>query len=98
MIDLVVELVRRTGESLPGVQIVYLTMFPRFIDRCCKSAGHMTKEDSLVMSGFRKTVDCDIVEELEELGEEVVEWYSRLGWDGEPGLEDFFGKEGCVVW
>jgi hypothetical protein len=24
--------------------------------------GHTTKEDSLVMSGFRKAVDCDIVD------------------------------------
>ena len=90
LIDLVVELVRRTGESLPGVQIVYIIMFPRFIDRCCRSAGHMTKEASLVMSGFRKTVDCDIVEEL---GVEVVEWYSLLGWDGEPGLEELVKKD-----
>ncbi len=64
LIDLCVELVRRIGESLLGVQVVYLTMFPRFIDRCCKSMGHMTKEDSLVMSGFRKALDCDIIGEL----------------------------------
>ncbi len=93
LIDNVVELVRRIGESLPGIQIVYLTMFPRFVDRCCRTAGHMTKEDSLVMSGFRKTVDCDIVEELEELGVEVVYWYSLSGWDGEPGLDELAKKD-----
>jgi hypothetical protein len=76
LIDNVVELARRIGESLPGIQIVYITMFPRFVDRCCRTAGHMTKEDILVMSGFRKTVDCDLVEELEELGVEVVPWYT----------------------
>jgi hypothetical protein len=90
LVDLVVELVRRIGESLPEVQVIYLTMFPRFIDRCCKSMGHATKEDSLVMSGFRKALVCDIVEKL---GVEVVEWYNLLGWEGEPGLEELTKKD-----
>ena len=42
------------------------------------------------MSGFRKAVDCNIVDEL---GVEVVEWYSLLGWDGEPGLEELVKKD-----
>jgi hypothetical protein len=50
----------------------------------------MTKEDSLVMSGFRKAVDCDIVDEL---GVEVVEWYTLLGWEGEPGPEELLKKD-----
>jgi hypothetical protein len=68
-------------------------MFPRFVDRCCRTAGHMTKEDILVMSGFRKTVDCDLVEELEELGVEVVPWYTLLGWEGEPGPDELSKKD-----
>ncbi len=36
LVDLVVKLVRRIEESLPGVQIFYLTMFPRFKERCCR--------------------------------------------------------------
>jgi hypothetical protein len=93
LIDNVVELARRIGESLQGIQIVYLTMFPRFVDKCCRTAGHMTKEDISVMSGFRKTVDCDIVEELEELGVEVLHWYSLLGWDGELGPDELAKKD-----
>jgi len=91
--DLVVELARRIGEGLPGIQIIYITMFPRFVDRCCRAAGHMTKEDILVMSGFRKSVDCDLVEELEELGVEVVPWYSLLGWEDEPGPDEMAKKD-----
>ncbi len=33
----------------------------------------MTKEDSWVLNGYRKAVECDIVEELEESGVQVVE-------------------------
>jgi hypothetical protein len=91
--DLVVELARRIGEGLPGIQIIYITMFPRFVDRCCRAAGHMTKEDILVMSGFRKSVDCDLVEELEELGVEVVPWYTLLGWEDEPGPDEMSKKD-----
>jgi hypothetical protein len=96
LIDNVVELARRIGESLPGIQIVYITMFPRFVDRCCSTAGHMTKEDILVMSGFRKTVDCDLVEELEESGSGggTLVYSFRLGWRAWTGRA---GKEGHAV-
>jgi hypothetical protein len=93
LVEVMVELVRRIGEGLPGVQLVYLTMSPRFISRCCREAGHMMKEDSLVINGFRKAVDCDIVEELEEMGVQVVEWFDLLGWESEPGLEELVKKD-----
>jgi hypothetical protein len=93
LIDLVVELFRRVGDGLPGVQLVYLTMFPRFITRCCSETGHMTKEDSLVMNGYRKAVDCDIVEELEESGVQILDWFDLLGWDSEPGLDELLRKD-----
>jgi hypothetical protein len=56
LVDMVVELFRRIAERLPGVQLVYITMFPRFITRCCREPGHMTKEDSWVLNGYRKAV------------------------------------------
>ncbi len=71
-IDTVVELFRRIGEGLPGIQLVYITMFPRHITRCCREAGHMSREDSLVLNGYRKFVESDIVEELEESGVQVL--------------------------
>jgi hypothetical protein len=62
LVDVVVELFRRIGESLPGVQLMYVTMFHRFITRCCREPGHMMKEDSWGLNGYRKAVECDIVE------------------------------------
>ncbi len=67
-------------------------MFLRFVNRCCKVAGHMTKEDR-VINGFRKAVDCDLVEELEEMGVQVVEWYDLLRCESEPGLEELVKKD-----
>jgi hypothetical protein len=93
LIDMFVELCRRIEESLPGVQLVYITMFPRFITRCCREAGHRTKEDSWVLNGYRKSVESDIVEELEESGVQVLHWYDLLGWDSEPGVEELVRKD-----
>ncbi len=93
LIDMVVELFRRIGEGLPGIQLVYITMFPRHITRCCRQAGHMTKEDSLVLNGYRKSVESDIVEELEESGVQVLYWYDLLGWDSKPGVDELVCKD-----
>ncbi len=93
LIDTVVELFRRIGEGLPGRQKVYITMFPRHITRCCREAGHMSREDSLMLNGYRKSVESNIVEELEELGVQVLHWYDLLGWDSEPGVEELCSKD-----
>ncbi len=93
LIDNVAELFRRIAERLPGVQLVYMTMFPRFITRCCGEQGHLTREDILVINGYRKVVESEIVEELEETGVQVVEWFDLLGWDSEPGLDELVKKD-----
>jgi hypothetical protein len=93
LIDNVAELFRRIAERLPGVQLVYITMFPRFITRCCREQGHLTREDILVINGYRKAVESEIVEELEEMSVQVVEWYDLLGWDSEPGLDELVKKD-----
>jgi hypothetical protein len=93
LIDNVVELFRRIGEGLPGIQLVYITMFPRHITRCCREAGHMTKDDSIFLNGYRKSVENEIVEELEEIGVQVVNWYDLLGWDSEPSLDELVCKD-----
>ncbi len=46
-----------------------------------------------MINGFRKAVDCDIVEELEEMGVQVVEWFDLLGWESEPGQEKLVKKD-----
>ena len=48
----------------------------------------MMKEDSWGLNGYRKAVECNIVDELEESVLQVVEWFDLLGWDSEPGLDE----------
>ncbi len=50
----------------------------------------MSREDSLVLNGYRKSVESDIVEEL---GVQVLHWYDLLGWDSEPGVEELCRKD-----
>jgi len=50
-------------------------------------------EDSWVLNSYRKAVECDIVEELEESGVQVLEWFDLLGWDSEPGMEELVRKD-----
>jgi hypothetical protein len=38
-------------------------------------------------------VECDIVEELEESGVQVLEWFDLVGYDSEPGLEELVRKD-----
>ncbi len=93
LVELVVELVGRIEEALPGVQTLYLTMFPRFLERCCRAENHMSKKDSVVINGFRKAVDSDVAEEMEEMGVQVIEWYDLLGWESEPRLAELLRKD-----
>jgi hypothetical protein len=50
-------------------------------------------EDSWVLNSYRKAVECDIVEELEESGVQVLEWFDLVGYDSEPGLEELVRKD-----
>jgi hypothetical protein len=44
----------------------------------------MKEENVVLVIGFRKVVDVDVVEELEEMGGvEVMEWWELMGWDEE---------------
>jgi hypothetical protein len=53
----------------------------------------MTRKDSLVLNGYRKSVESDIMEELEESGVQVLHWYDLLGWDSEPGVDELVCKD-----
>jgi hypothetical protein len=69
------KLVGEIREAAPDAKIFYLTMFPRHLESCCGAPDHMTDEDVLLVNGFRKAVDGDLVEELEEMERvEVLEW------------------------
>ena len=32
--------------NIPTVKVVYVEMFPRFVERCCRKEGHMSEDDS----------------------------------------------------
>jgi hypothetical protein len=45
LVDRVVKLVRGAQELFPESVIVYMTMFPRHVERCCEKDGHMRTSD-----------------------------------------------------
>jgi len=80
VVDRTVELVRRIKQDRPDTQVLYMTTFPRYLERCCDSPKHMTEEDPDTVNGFRRVVDREIVEELSSMvGVEVVEWWKFDG-------------------
>jgi hypothetical protein len=97
--DLVImagKLVGEIREAAPDAKIFYLTMFPRHLESCCGAPDHMTDEDVLLVNGFRKAVDGDLVEELEEMERvEVLEWWKLMGWD-EEGTVDMMRRKKVV--
>ncbi len=55
-------------------------MFPQHVVKCCDRPSHMREEDCWLVSGFRKGVDADVAEELEEkvVGGHGVSLYNRF--------------------
>jgi hypothetical protein len=96
LVDRTVDLVKRIKLDRPETQVTYVTMFPRYLERCCSSPGHMTEEDAIMVNGFRKMVDREIVEELSGMvGVDVVEWWRLMGWEKEGTVEEM-EKRGVV--
>jgi hypothetical protein len=89
LIDNVVELVKGVRNRFPDAEIYYMTMTPRHVNRCCNDQTHMTDDDCVTMTGFRRGVDAEIGEELtgQGTGVTVVEWWEALGWEEEGGLK-----------
>jgi len=97
LIDRTVDMVRGLKDRSPGSEVVYLTMFPRHVTRCCKARDHMTEDDCMTMLGFRRGVDSEVVEELVSggVGVRVVDWWETLGWAGEGTLNSL--RAGGIV-
>jgi hypothetical protein len=97
LVDRTVELVVGVQKEFPFAEVWYLTMFPRHVVRCCGKDSHMSEDDCWAMSGFRKGVDADVVEELEEkaVGIRSVEWWETMGWEEEGSLLEV-RKKGVV--
>jgi hypothetical protein len=64
LVDGVVVTVREVLTVFLGTEVWYVTVFPRFVDRCC--AEHMTGDDVVVMDGIRRDVDRDVMETVKE--------------------------------
>ncbi len=70
--------------------MVYVTMFPRHVERCCDKNDHMTENDTVVMDNLRRDVDRDIVDTLRDMGMNirVLEWWDLLGLDNDKTVAD----------
>jgi hypothetical protein len=76
MVDLLTEIKSTVGDC---VKVVHLTMFPRFVEQCCKD--HMTDEDVWLFDGIRRDVIREVKDGLTESGKgvEVVDWWTVIG-------------------
>ncbi len=97
VIDRTVELVEQVQGRFPFADVWYMTLFPRHVVRCCDMVTHMSEDDCWMVNGFRKGVDVDVVEELEErvVGVRVLEWWEAMGWEEEGSVQEV-RKSGVV--
>jgi hypothetical protein len=89
-VDRVVKVLKGSLELFPEAAVVYTTMFPRHVERCCDRDGHMSEEDVLMADGIRWDIDRDIKEMVMDMGKGVrgFDWWDLLGLD-----EDMSAKE-----
>jgi hypothetical protein len=73
------------NELFPETEVVYVTMFPRHVDRCCDRTEHMTDNDTVIMDNLRRDVDRDIVDTLRDMDKKIriLEWWDILGLDSD---------------
>jgi hypothetical protein len=76
MVELLTETKRTVGNK---VRVVHITMFPRFVDRCCRE--HMTEEDVWLLDGIRRDVNRETKDGVCESGYDVdiVDWWTLNG-------------------
>jgi hypothetical protein len=76
MVELLTETKRTVGNE---VRVVHITMFPRFVDRCCRE--HMTEEDVWLLDGIRRDVNRETKDGVRESGYDVdiVDWWTLIG-------------------
>jgi hypothetical protein len=88
LVDRVVKLVSRVSELFPETEVVYVTMFPRHVERCCDKTDHMTENDTVIMDNLRRDVDRDIVDTPRDMGKDVriLEWWDILGLDSDKTI------------
>jgi hypothetical protein len=76
MVNLLTDIKKTMGD---GVRVVHVTMFPRFVEECCKS--HMTDEDVWLLDGIRRDMNREIKETLLDIDIDidVVDWWTLMG-------------------
>ena len=79
-------IVRKCRELWPLVEVFYLTIFPRHVEKCCADRGHMGDLDPQVIQTSRLDLEEDISDEIRRAGEKVhkVFWWAGLGIQMEP--------------
>ncbi len=75
MVDMMTEVKRTVGDT---VSVVHVTMFPRFVEQCCRD--HMTDEDVWLLDGIRRDVNREIKETMcdRNSGVEVIDWWQLV--------------------
>jgi hypothetical protein len=81
LVDRMVALLKGAGELFPESVLVYMTMFPRHVERCCEKDNHMKMVDIVGLDSVRRDVDRDMIEMMVDSDKElkVVEWWDLLG-------------------
>ncbi len=76
LVEKMVDMKRSVGED---VRIVHVTMFPRFVEQCCRE--HMTEEDVWLLDGIRRDMNREVKDMLLESGYdvEVFDWWTLVG-------------------
>jgi hypothetical protein len=69
-----VKLVSGVNELFPETEVVYVTMFPRHVEKCCDRMGHMTDNDTVITDNLRRDVDRDIVDTLRDSDRRIGFW------------------------
>jgi hypothetical protein len=84
-VDRVVKVLKGSLELFPEATVIYATMFPRHVERCCDREGHMSEEDVLMADGIRRDIDRDIKEMTVDMGKgvRVLDWWDLLGLEGD---------------
>ncbi len=79
----------------PTAKIMYVTMFPRHAEVCCRD--HMTEDDVVVVDLISRDVDRDVEELVQEMDRtiRVVQWWEIIGL-GSDMTHDMIRTRGVV--
>jgi hypothetical protein len=90
LVDRVVKLVKGAHELFPESVVVYVTMFPRHVERCCEKEGHMKTFDIVGLDSVRRDVDRDVIEMVHDWDKDikVVQWWDLLGLDKDKNVNE----------